>query len=116
MKRYGAHFIYCSPQRILEKAVVEINYNGQLVQFFLLKDFPEEIHSTIFFNGIIIPDIILETDITSFNSSPIIKTLDSFFLPEKELKEGAPAKIYLLEQLDLVNNKFTDKVTIRELV
>ena len=56
MKRYAANFLYCSPDNLLKNGVVEINeQEGVVTDFFSLDDKGDEIHSTLFLNGILLP-------------------------------------------------------------
>lgn len=56
MKRYAANLVYCSPNNLLKNGVVEIDEKTGIVEhIFSLNDIGDEIQSTIFFNGIILP-------------------------------------------------------------
>ena len=56
MKRYAANLLYCAPDNLLKNGVVEINeQTGTITDVFSLDDKGDEIHSTIFLNGILLP-------------------------------------------------------------
>ena len=56
MKRYAANLLYCAPGNLLRNGVVEINeQTGTITDVFSLDDKGDEIHSTIFLNGILLP-------------------------------------------------------------
>jgi hypothetical protein len=56
MKRYAANLLYCAPGNLLRNGVVEINeQTGTITDVFSLDDKEDEIHSTIFLNGILLP-------------------------------------------------------------
>ncbi len=52
MKRYAAHYIYLSPEKTYHLHVIELDEEGKIRDIFPLK---EEIESTEFYNGTIIP-------------------------------------------------------------
>ena len=56
MKRYAANLLYCSPDNLVKNGVVEIDeQNGIVTDIFSLNDKGDETHSTLFFNGILLP-------------------------------------------------------------
>lgn len=56
MKRYAANILYCSPDNLLKNGVVEIDEQKSIVtDIFSLNDKGDEIQSTVFFNGILLP-------------------------------------------------------------
>ena len=56
MKRYAANILYCSPDHLLKNGVVEIDeQTGAITDIFSLNDKGDEVQSTIFFNGILLP-------------------------------------------------------------
>ena len=56
MKRYAANLLYCAPDNLLRNGVVEIDeQTGTITAVFSLDDKGDEIHSTIFLNGILLP-------------------------------------------------------------
>jgi hypothetical protein len=102
MKRYAAHFVYCHPQRIIRNGVVELDENGQIVRFFSLNDYPEETHSTEFFNGILLTDLFAHKFLAEFNKKPIFETLDILYQSsENRLEEKQRVPLFLVENIDL---------------
>ena len=56
MKRYAANILYCSPDKLLKNGVVEIDeQTGLIIDIFSLNDKGDEVQSTIFLNGILLP-------------------------------------------------------------
>ncbi len=56
MKRYAANILYCSPGNLLKDGVVEIDEQaGIIIDIFSLNEKGDEVHSTPFFNGILLP-------------------------------------------------------------
>ena len=52
MKRYAAHCLYLSPEKIYHLHVIELNDEGEIRKIFPLT---HEIESTAFYNGMIVP-------------------------------------------------------------
>jgi hypothetical protein len=55
MKRYAANILWCSPEKIIKNGVLEIDQAGKITGIFSLDTIGDEIASTTFFNGIILP-------------------------------------------------------------
>lgn len=103
MKRFGAHFIYCNPSCIVPKGVIEINEKGVVSRLFSLNDFPEELHTTVFYNGILLPPLFETHNLMSFRGLPVFPLLDRLYATRSfSLKEGGQSQLYLLEELDLI--------------
>lgn len=116
MKRFAAHYIYCSSSRILHKGVVELDNSGLITSFFSLDDFPEEMHSTEFFNGIIIPPVLTEIEIQQALNQSVFSLLDKkIALHPRCLTEGEQGSLFLLENLNLIELLFTKETVVRQL-
>jgi hypothetical protein len=117
MKRYAAHYVYCSPQRIIPKGVVEVDEFGIIIRFFSLIDFPEEIHSTEFYNGAIIPFLFDKEGIENLLNKQTFPSLEMLSTQKSLcLKEGEPAHLQLLEELDLINGLILPQTQLSTLV
>ena len=56
MKRYAANLLYCSPGRIIKNGVIEVDeQTGRVVALFSLDEVGDEVSSTVFLNGILLP-------------------------------------------------------------
>lgn len=116
MKRFAAHFVYCNPQRILPNGVIEVDESGVIISIFSLNDKPQESHSTIFYNGIIIP-FLLENNISGLCQASVFDTLNEQYASKsKGLKEGEKSEILLLENLDLIEKKFQKETSLKKLL
>ncbi len=116
MKRYAAHFVYCHPQRIIRNGVVELDENGQIVRFFSLNDYPEETHSTEFFNGILLPDLFVDKSPADFIKKPIFETLDALHHAcENRLEENQNASVFLLENINLEAMLIDEETTLKRI-
>jgi len=113
MKRFAAHLVYCNPQRIIAKGVIEIDNDGFITNIFSLNDLLQESHSTIFYNGILIPDLLEKDEISSLIHESVFATLNkSFSINKRGIEVGEKADVYLLEKLDLIENKFLKKTAL----
>ena len=74
MTRISSHFTFCSPQRILQKSVVEIDNQGYISQIFGFNNANVESYQTLFFNGI------LSTEIISVKKSILPMNFENVFL------------------------------------
>ncbi|MDR1679156.1 MAG: hypothetical protein LBR81_05190 [Prevotellaceae bacterium] len=101
MIRYAAHFVYCSPQQIISQGVVEVDSDGRICRLFSLADFPEETHTTVFYNGVIFPRFPEADEILKAENQEIFSLLNTFFADKRGLKVGEKANLCLIEDLDL---------------
>jgi len=102
MKRYAAHYLYLSPRRILKNGVVEIDERtGRITALFSLDDVGDEVQSTVFFNGILIP---FEPVLTpEMNEMEIFSLLDTLFLQHPvSVNGGEKVSLWLLEGDELL--------------
>lgn len=118
MRRFAAHFLYCAPEQIISKGVVELDDVGKVCSLFTLNDFPEETHSTEFFNGIIIPNILNEDDLQASIGLPIFEVLNKKIQSphDESIMLGIQSSLMLLEQLDLVNLRILPSTRLRKLL
>ncbi len=117
MKRFSAHYIYCNPQQIIKKGVVELDTNGALLRTFSLLDDSPEVHSTEFHNGIIISQLIREEDLPELVGKSVFEELDKVYkLNSLDLQPGYNQPIFLLENLDLIKGLFTESTTLTRLL
>ncbi len=117
MKRFSAHYIYCNPQQIIKKGVVELDAKGEVVSLFSLNDSPSEIHSTEFYNGIIFPKLISEKDLKGKIGQNIFDVLnEEYKLKNANIALGELSQLYLLEGLDLINSKITAGTSLTQLL
>ena len=90
MKRYAAHYIYLSPEKIYKLHVIELNEDGTIRQLFPLT---VEIESTIFINGTL---VVCPKDISSTIIQDI-KTLEELSkLTPLDFKK--PVDLYQFEE------------------
>ncbi len=103
MKRYAANFLYCSPGELLKNGVVEINeQTGVITDVFSLDDKGDEVQSTIFFNGILLPfKPFFTPDSCDSNLFQLLEDqfLKNDFLPISSHKKAA---LWLLQGDDLL--------------
>ena len=105
MKRYAANYLYISPLRILKNGVVERDeQTGQITSVFSLDDIGDEVQSTVFFNGIILPfDPMLTPEM---NDIEIFSLLSSRFSQNPvSLNCGEKASLWLLEGNELLSKR-----------
>ncbi len=113
--RYGAHFVYCNPQRILINGVVEINALGKIAAIFSLNDCMHETANTIFYSGIIIPALLLPEDIPALENYSVFEVLNTRCEEKKiELQEGLSETIFVLQAIDLTNKRFSANTWLQE--
>jgi hypothetical protein len=113
MKRVAAHLVYCNPQQIIPHGVIEVDEQGIIRAIFSLDTLPQESHSTIFYNGILIPSLINKEQLASYQQKEVIPLLDVLYASKMiGLKVGEKAQIYLLENLDLVGKRFLEETTL----
>lgn len=117
MKRFAAQYVYCSPSLIIPKGVIELDSEGFVKEFFTLNDFPEELHSTEFYNGIIIPNLLSQEEISNCIGTRIFTQLElKIKLGKEPLSIGKKANLYILEHLDLINLYVTPQTKVRSLL
>jgi len=88
MKRYAANILYCSPDNLLKNGVVEIDeQTGVVTDIFSLNEKGDEIHSAVFFNGMLLP----------FNPFFSLEACDSnlFWLLEEQFLKDVSCEIVL---------------------
>ncbi|MDR3706466.1 MAG: hypothetical protein P4L28_11240 [Paludibacteraceae bacterium] len=116
MQRFGAHFIYCNPGCIVAKGVIEINEKGIVSRLFSLNDFPEELHTTVFYNGILLPPLFENLDLMDFRGQLVFSVLDKLYDAHPfPLEEGIIAQLYLLEGLDLIEKRILPETSLLKL-
>jgi hypothetical protein len=119
MKRYAANLLYCSPDNLLRNGVVEINeQTGAITAVFSLNDRGDEVHSTIFFNGILLPFepfftfdtqdsnlfLLLENQFLTTNSCDIVcnKKIDLWLLQGDDLlTKQIPGKDWKVTHIEI---------------
>ncbi len=117
MKRFAAHYLYCSPQKIITNGAVEVDNEGRITRFFSLSDYPEETHSTIFFNGVLIPGLFVGDELKNYSGKPVFETLDYLFsISKNKLEEGEILPIFLLENLNLSEKTILPESFLRKLL
>ena len=102
MKRYAANYLYISPRHILKNGVVETDeQTGCITSVFSLDDVGDEVQSTVFFNGILIP---FEPVLTpEMNEMEIFSLLDSQFSQQPvSINCREKAALWLLEGDELL--------------
>ena len=105
MKRYAAHYLYISPRHILKNGVVETDERtGRVTSVFSLDDVGDEMPSTVFFNGILLPfDPLLTPEM---NEMEIFSLLDSRFSQHPvSISCGEKAALWLLEGDELLSRR-----------
>jgi hypothetical protein len=116
MKRFGAHFIYSNPGCIVAKGVIEINEKGIVSRLFSLNDFPEELHTTVFYNGILLPPLFEDFDLRAFRGQPVFPVLNKLYATRSfSLQQGSIAQLYLLEGLDLIEKRILPETSLTKL-
>lgn len=116
MKRYAAHYLYCSSALIVSKGVVELDAEACVQSIFTLNDYPEETHSTEFYNGIIIPDLLTEADLKNLCGVSVFENLAlKFSLRKLSIAVGSTPSLFVLEHVDMLHLCFTSKTTLRKL-
>lgn len=114
MKRVAAHWVYCSPQQIIPQGVIEVNEQGIITAIFSLNDLPQESHSTIFYNGIIIPNLINKEQLASYQQHAVLELLNELYaLNMIGFRIGEKAEIFLLENIDLIGKIFLSETTLK---
>ncbi len=116
MKRFAAHYLYCNPHQIICNGFVEVDDDAVLLDIYSLNDIPQESHSTVFYNGILLPfRIDLKKAIASeSNMFDVIR--DQYSNEHINLIAGEKVEIYLLENLDLVNKLFLKETVLSQLL
>jgi len=102
MKRYAANYLYISPRHILKNGVVEIDeQTGHVTAVFSLNDVGDEMPSTVFFNGILLP---FEPKFTpEMNETEFFSLLDSRFSQHPvSINCGEKVSLWLLEGNELL--------------
>lgn len=116
MKRYAAHIVYCHPQRIISKGFVEVDEQGFITQIGSLTDLQQESHSTIFYNGLLLP-YLANANSSFIEKEPVLEKLNTqFSVFKNEIKEGEKANLYLLQELDLVGLTFLKNASLTKLL
>ena len=103
MKRYAANILYCSPDNLLKNGVVEVDeQTGLITAVFSLNDKGDEVQSTIFLNGILLPFKPFFTSET--HNSNLFLLLKEQFLKNSpcEMAHHKKADLWLLQGDDLL--------------
>jgi len=83
---------------------------------FSLNDFPEELHTTVFYNGILLPSLFDNMDLMDFQGQPVFPVLDKLYGTRPfNLEEGNSAQLYLLEELDLPEKRILPETSLLRL-
>jgi len=94
MRRYAANILYCSPYNLLKNGVVEIDeQKGVISDIFSLDNFGDEVHSTVFLNGIILPFKPVFT--------PDMYGSNLFVLLKEQFLKNVSCEIACFEKIDL---------------
>ncbi len=106
IKRYSANILYCSPGNLLKNGVVEIDgQTGIITDIFSLNEKGDEVHSTVFFNGILLPFSPFFTPETS--NSNLFRLLEKQF--PKDISPGMSRSkkisLWLLQSDDLFSRQ-----------
>lgn len=121
MVSIATHYIYLGNGILKKNQVLKFDSKGQLLEF---GDFKEEIHSTVFCNGILLPIVSKDKDIPSVidKMKEIIKRnrgialtelLDSFGLIY-QLKSGETCHLWCLENPDFSNMRIQENTTFKK--
>lgn len=93
--------------------MVEVNGESVVTRIFSLNDFPEEIHTTIFYNGILIPPLFENENPARFSFQPIFEVLDQLHCQHPvSIEIGASLPLYLLEDLSLTDKKILPETSL----
>ena len=102
MKRYAANILYCSPDNLLKNGVVEIDeQTGMITDIFSLNEKGDEVHTAIFFNGILLPfNPFFTSETCDFN---LFRLLEEQFLKDVscEMARYEKVNLWLLQGDDL---------------
>jgi hypothetical protein len=102
MKRYAANILYCSPNNPLKNGVVEIDERtGTITDIFSLNEKGDEVHSAVFFNGILLPFNPFFS--SEMNDSNLFQLLEEQFASQVscEMARNKKTDLWLLQGDDL---------------
>ena len=117
----AAQYIYLGNGILKKNQILKFDSKGQLLEF---ADFKEEIHSTVFCNGILLPIVSKNEDIPSIfekmkeitkrnREIALTELLDSFNLIY-QLKSGETCDLWCLENPDFNNMRIQENTTINK--
>ncbi len=104
--RYAANILYCSPGNLLKNGVIEIDeQTGVITDIFSLNEKGDEVHSAIFFNGILLPfNPFFTSETVNFN---LFQLLEEQFLKNipGEMARHKKVNLWLLQSDDLFSKQ-----------
>lgn len=116
-----AHYLYLGNGILKRNQILKFDSKGTFLEF---SDFKEEIHSTVFYNGILLPVVTKNENIPSIfekmkefmkcNAEITISELLESFALIIQLKKGETCELWCIEKPDFINMRIQESTTIKK--